>query len=455
MRIEVGFLVVAEFINTSYNNMRYYILFIFFLHVSLGINAQNKKVIPGAERTAVYFPLLAGKKVAVFANQTSMVGKTHLVDTLLNSKINVVKIFGPEHGFRGTADAGEHVNNAVDTKTGLPVISLYGNHKKPTADDLKDVDVMIFDIQDVGVRYYTFISSLEYYLEAAYENQKTIIVLDRPNPNGHYVDGPVLDMKYKSFVGMQPIPTVYGMTMGEYAYMLSHYKKENENDLAIGINNANGFLEIKADNEVKQRYEIEYADNTTTHADPGNHLVIVLCKNYTHQTKYTLPIAPSPNLKQMQSIYWYPSTCYFEGTVLSEGRGTDYPFQIFGHPSYSKKLFAFTPNPNAGAKSSKLFGKPCYGWNITGTEAEVLKKVNNQIQLKYLIEAYKQFSKKDSFFITPKENKPENYFFNKLAGNATLMQQLKQGKTEAQIRNSWKADLDKFKAIRKKYLLYS
>ncbi len=422
---------------------------------SLSIYSQVKKVIPGAARTAVYFPILVGKRVAVFANQTSMVGKTHLVDTLIKSNINVVKIFGPEHGFRGTADAGEHVNNAVDAKTGIAVISLYGNHKKPTADDLKDVDVMIFDIQDVGVRYYTFISSLEYYLEAAFEHKKEIIVLDRPNPNGHYVDGPVLDVKYKSFVGMQPIPIVYGMTMGEYAYMLSHYKKEKETDLAIGIHQPNNFLEIKIDNKVKHRYEIEYADSNKTYEDPGNHLVIVLCENYTHQTMYTLPVAPSPNLKQIQSIYWYPSTCFFEGTVLSEGRGTDFPFQIFGHPSYSKKLFAFTPNPNAGAKSSKLFGKQCYGWNLTGTNEQVLKKVNSQIQLKYLIEAYKQFPQKDSFFLKPKEDKPEHYFFNKLAGNAILMEQIKLGKTEAEIKKSWKADLDKFKAIRKKYLLYS
>jgi uncharacterized protein YbbC (DUF1343 family) len=418
-----------------------------------------QKVVPGAERTAVYFPLLAGKRVAVFANQTSMIGNTHLVDALLKNKINVVKIFGPEHGFRGNADAGEHVNNAVDTKTGLPVISLYGNHKKPTADDLKDVDVMIFDIQDVGVRYYTFISSLEYYLEAAYENSKEIILLDRPNPNGHYVDGPVLDTAFKSFVGMQPIPTVYGMTMGEYAYMLTRNSSRllnDKNSLPIGLKTNYNSIIIKVDTKEKENIEFEKKVDEVELQKKGYAFIlqIITCQNYTHQTKYTLPIAPSPNLKQMQSIYWYPSTCYFEGTVLSEGRGTDYPFQIFGHPSYSKKLFAFTPKPNAGAKSSKLFGKQCYGWNITGTEAEVLKKVNNQIQLKYLIDAYKQFPQKDSFFITPKAKKLENYFFNKLAGNATLMQQLKAGKTEAEIRKSWKPDLDKFKAIRKKYLLY-
>jgi uncharacterized protein YbbC (DUF1343 family) len=418
--------------------------------------AQTNKIIAGAERTEIYLPLLKNKKVAVFANQTSMVGNLHLVDVLLKNKINVVKIFGPEHGFRGVADAGEKVNNAVDAKTNLPVISLYGSHKKPTAEDLIDVDIMLFDIQDVGVRYYTFISSLEYYMEAAAENDKQLIVLDRPNPNGHYVDGPVLDTKYKSFVGMQPIPIVYGMTIGEYAYMLAtetYEKKINGIGIGTKISDIKVVFDDKQIYTTKMQQEVERGASLPPPAFYIN-LVVIGNKNYDHQTKYILPIAPSPNLKQMQSIYWYPSTCFFEGTVLSEGRGTDFPFQIFGHPSYSTKLYAFTPNPNAGAKSSKLFGKQCYGWNISGTEKEVLKKVNNQIQLKYLIDAYKQFPKKDSFFLPAKDNKPENYFFNKLAGNATLMQQIKDGKTEAQIKQSWQYDLNKFKTIRKKYLLY-
>jgi uncharacterized protein YbbC (DUF1343 family) len=408
-----------------------FLLFLIALMFVKSMNAQ--KIITGAERTAVYFPLLKNKKVAVFANQTSMLGNTHLIDTLVKSGINVVKIFGPEHGFRGNADAGEKVNNAVDSKTGIPVISLYGDHKKPTVEDLKNVDILLFDIQDVGIRFYTFISSLEYYLEAALENKVPIMILDRPNPNGHYVDGPVLEKKFKSFVGMQPIPIVYGMTIGEYAMMLQ----------------GEGWLSDKA---IKQ-YKYNISTNPTV--DTPFHMTVIKCKNYTYTSKYVLPIAPSPNLREMQSIYWYPSTCFFEGTVLSEGRGTDKPFQIFGHPSYSNKLFAFTPNPNTGAKSSKLYGKQCYGWNISGTEKEVVQKVNNQIQLKYLIQAYKLFPKKDSFFITPKLDKPENYFFNKLAGNATLMQQIKAGISEAEIKKSWQPALNKFKAIRKKYLLYN
>ncbi|HRI26094.1 MAG TPA: DUF1343 domain-containing protein, partial [Ferruginibacter sp.] len=295
--------------------------------------ANQPPVITGADRMQVYLPLLKGKAVAVFANQTSLVNGTHLVDTLLKSGINVVKIFGPEHGFRGNADAGEHVGDAKDVKTGLPVISLYGNHKKPTPDDLKDVDVLIFDIQDVGVRFYTFISSLQYYLEAALENHKPLMILDRPNPNGFYVDGPVLDTGFRSFIGMQPVPIVYGMTIGEYALMLA-----GENWLSAKANAINAY-------------------NITTEptADTPFHVTVIKCKNYNHRTKYELPVMPSPNLKEMQSIYLYPSTCFFEGTVLSEGRGTDKPFQVFGHPTLPNNLYSFTPKPNAGAKNSKCF----------------------------------------------------------------------------------------------------
>ncbi len=386
---------------------------------------NNEAIIPGAERMQVYLPMLKGKRVAVFANQTSMVKNTHLVDTLLSSGINVVKIFGPEHGFRGTADAGEHVNNAIDKKTGIPVISLYGNHKKPTPEDLKDVDVLVFDIQDVGVRFYTFISSLQYYLEAALENHKPLLILDRPNPNGFYVDGPVLDMNFKSFVGMQPIPIVYGMTVGEYALMLT-----GENWLSPKANAINAY-------------------NVTTKptADTPFHVQVIKCKNYDHNSKYILPVMPSPNLKEMQSIYLYPSTCFFEGTVLSEGRGTDKPFQIFGHPNLPKNLYNFTPKPNAGAKNSKCFYQQCYGWNLSGSNDEVLKMIDNKIQLKYLIEAYTLFPGKDTFFL-------KNNFFNKLAGNDILMQQVKAGKSEIEIRKSWAPGLTAFKAIRKKYLLY-
>ena len=393
-----------------------------------GLSAQpvdKNAVITGAERMAVYLPMLKGKAVAVFANQTSMVKNTHLVDTLISSGINVVKIFGPEHGFRGTADAGEHVGDAKDAKTGLAVISLYGTHKKPTPDDLKGVDVLIFDIQDVGVRFYTFISSLQYYLEAALENHKPLLILDRPNPNGFYVDGPVLDVKFKSFVGMQPIPIVYGMTIGEYALMLA-----GENLLSPEANAINAY-------------------NITTEptVDTPFHVQVIRCKNYDHNTKYILPVNPSPNLKEMQSIYLYPSTCFFEGTVLSEGRGTDKPFQYFGHPSLPNNLFSFTPNPNAGAKSSKCFGQKCYGWDLSGSNEEVLKKVDNKIQLKYLIEAYKLFPGKDTFFL-------KTNFINKLAGNDILAQQIKDGKSEAEIKKSWEPGISAFKKTRKKYLQY-
>ena len=399
------------------------LLLIFNAPVFSQVNSQS--IITGAERLETYLPLLKGKSVAVFANQTSMVNKTHLVDTLLKRGINIVKIFGPEHGFRGDADAGEHVGDVKDKKTGIPVVSLYGSHKKPTATDLAGVDVLVFDIQDVGVRFYTFISSLEYYLEAALENHKPLLILDRPNPNGFYVDGPVLDKKFKSFIGMQPVPIVYGMTIGEYALMLA-----GENWLSAKANAINA-----------------YNVSTKPTADTPFHVTVIKCKNYDHNSKYLLPVNPSPNLKTMQGIYLYPSTCLFEGTVLSEGRGTDAPFQIFGHPSLPKNLYAFTPRPNEGAKSSKCFNQLCYGWHITGTNESVLAKLNNRIQLKYLLDAYKLFPNKDSFFL-------RNNFINQLAGNDQLMQQVKQGKTEDEIRKSWEPALGKFKATRKKYLLY-
>ena len=376
--------------------------------------SNNIAVETGAAQVSSYLPLLKGKSVGVFANQTAVIGKTHLVDSLVRLGVNVKVIFGPEHGFRGKADAGEHVDNNIDAKTGIQVISLYGNHKKPTAADVKNIDILIFDIQDVGVRFYTFISSLEYMMEAAIENNKPLIILDRPNPNGFYVDGPVLENEFKSFVGMQPIPVVYGMTLGEYAKMLL-----GEQWLSPSI---------------MKLYKSELIN-------------VIALKNYDHNSLYTLPINPSPNLKEMESIYIYPSTCFFEGTILSEGRGTEKPFQIFGHPKLPKTLFSFTPKPNDGAKSSKCFNQTCYGWNLSGTKDSVLKKLNKKIQIKYLIEAYNLFPGKDSFFL-------KNNFFNKLAGNDKLMQQIKSGKSEAEIRKSWEPALIKFKAIRKKYLLY-
>ena len=391
------------------------------------INGQAKQaeVIPGAERMQVYLPYLKGKKIAIFANPTSRVQHTHLVDTLIRSGVNVVRIFGPEHGFRGDAGAGEHVNNSIDTKTGIPVISLYGDHKKPLPEEIRDVDVLIFDIQDVGVRFYTFISSLEYFLEAALEQHKPLLILDRPNPNGFYVDGPVLDKKFRSFVGMQSIPIVYGMTIGEYALMLA-----GENLLSPKANAIN-------------------AHNVTTEptADTPFHVQVIKCRNYDHNTKYVLPVSPSPNLKEMQSIYLYPSTCFFEGTLMSEGRGTDKPFQIIGHPLLPKNLYAFTPAPNAGAKSSKCFYQQCYGWNLSAPAASLLKTLDRKIQLKYLLNAYQLFPGKDSFFL-------QNNFFNKLAGNDILMQQVKNNVPEEEIRRSWLPGINAFKAIRKKYLLY-
>lgn len=410
--------------------MKKYILLlpVFLFFFTQGVFAQSK-IITGAERMEEYLPLLKGKSVAVFANPTSMVKKTHLVDTLLKKGIKIVRIFGPEHGFRGVADAGEKVSNVKDEATGIDVISLYGSHNKPSAEDLQGVDIMLYDIQDVGVRFYTFISSFQNYLEAAIENDIPLIVLDRPNPNGFYVDGPVLDPKFKSFVGMQPIPIVYGLTIGEYAKML------------IGESwlDANVMLKLIPKEKVK-------GDKTKIKLKAINFsLKIIECKNYDHNSKYVLPVKPSPNLPEIQSIYLYPSTCFFEGTILSEGRGTPKPFEYFGHPSLPKTLFSFTPHSTEGAKDPKLKDQLCYGWNLSGTPQQVLKEVNNKVQLKWLMEAYRLFPDKEKFFLKG---------FTRLAGNDVLMQQIKDGKSESEIRKSWEPALSNYKAIRKKYLLY-
>ena len=394
---------------------------------------NDHRITPAAERINVYLPLIKGKRVGIFANQTSTVGNTHLVDTLLKLGVDIKVIFGPEHGFRGTADAGEKIGNYTDEKTRIPVVSLYGSKRKPSAEDLKEVDVLVFDIQDVGVRFYTYISSLEEFMEAAFESSKPLMLLDRPNPNGHYVDGPVLDKKYKSFVGMQSVPIVYGMTIAEYAMMIAGEK----------------WLSEKA-NEKYDFYR-NYAQNSV---DTPFHFQVIKNANYTHISKYILPVKPSPNLPGIQSIYLYPSTCFFEGTILSEGRGTKIPFQVFGHPFLPKNLYSFTPNPNEGAKNSKLYGQVCYGWNLSGTPEEVLSKADNKVQLKWLIEAYKLFPEKEKFFILPKSGKMEESFFNKLAGNNELWQQIRDGMTEEAIRKSWEPKLEAFKKIRKKYLLY-
>lgn len=380
------------------------------------IETSSSKIIPAAERIGQYLSLLKTKRVAVFANNTSMVGSTHLVDTLSRLGVNIKKIFAPEHGFRGTADAGEKVSSSKDSATGLIIVSLYGKKRKPSAEDLADVDVILFDIQDVGARFFTYISSLEDMSEAAMENHKPLIILDRPNPNGFYVDGPVLKQGFRSFLGMQKIPVVYGMTIGEYAQML---KGEKWLDSTI---------------RKKSNYDLD--------------LTVIPCANYKHSDKYELPVKPSPNLPDMASVYLYPSTCFFEGTVLNEGRGTDRPFQIFGHPKLPDTLFNFTPKSREGAKNPKLVNQRCYGWDLGGTNEEVLKTTSGKVQLKWLIKAYNLYPVKDSFFI----NKGSN--MNRLAGNNELIAQIRSGKTDDEIRASWKKDINAFKKIRKKYLLY-
>lgn len=392
----------------------------------------QKPVKPAAERLDQYLHLIKNKNIGLFANQTSMVGSAHLADTLAKLGVKIRVIFGPEHGFRGTASAGEKVGNYIDEETGIPVVSLYGSKRRPSAEDLKNVDVMLFDIQDVGVRFYTYISSLQEFMEAAIENNKPLIILDRPNPNGFYVDGPVLKKGFESFVGMQPVPIVYGMTIGEYARMLVGEKWLNEK--------ANNQYEAWSKKPENSGYDFK--------------ILVIPNENYDHTTKYILPVKPSPNLPDIQSIYLYPSTCLFEGTTLSEGRGTEKPFQIFGAPTLPDSLFSFTPVPRPGAASSKHYNQVCYGWDLSGTPEEVLKKVDNQVQLKWVMDAWRLFPEKDSFFIVPKSGDMKGSFFNKLAGNDELWRQIRDGVSEQKIRESWKADLDNFREIRKKYLLY-
>lgn len=400
----------------------------------------NKPILPGAWQTKEYLPLLQGKRVGVFANHTATIKSVHLVDTLKKLGVNIVKIFGPEHGFRGTANAGEKVANYKDETTGIPVISLYGSKRKPTEKDLEDVDILLFDIQDVGVRFYTYISSLQEFMESAMEFDKPLVILDRPNPNGFYVDGPVLDTAFRSFVGMQPIPIVHGMTIGEYANFL------------IG----EGLLDKKTMTLWMSRIVAKAKKADTLQAGNGLNFTIIKCRNYTHSSKYILPEKPSPNLPDMGAIYWYPSTCLFEGTVISEGRGTSQPFQVFGHPALPKTLYSFTPVANEGASQPKYKNQVCYGWNVAGPIDDILKKINNRLQLTYLLDAYKLFADKDGFFIKSRTaaDHPQSYFFNKLAGNATLMAQIKQGISEEIIRNSWEPKLSVYKKTRKKYLLY-
>jgi uncharacterized protein YbbC (DUF1343 family) len=365
----------------------------------------EKDIKTGAAQTDKYLPLLKGKRVAVIANVTSLINKTHLVDTLLALKINIKKIFSPEHGFRGLADAGETVHSDKDKKTGLPIISLYGKHMKPTKEDLGDVDVIIYDIQDVGVRFYTYISTMSNCMDAAAEQKKTFIVLDRPNPNGYYVDGPVLDPAFKSFLGMHQVPLVYGMTCGEYAQMV----------------NGEGWLSNKLTCDLK----------------------VIAVQGYTHFDMYQLPVKPSPNLPNMKAVYLYPALGLFEGTIISVGRGTDFPFQVVGHPDLKNGDFTFTPHPTDGAKTPKYNGQLCRGHDLRDFVDSYIKD-SKQLYLLWLSGTYSQL-KRDDFF-------DEN--FNYHAGNAKLQDQIKQGVPEGKIQLSWQEDIKKFKVIRKKYLLY-
>jgi uncharacterized protein YbbC (DUF1343 family) len=356
----------------------------------------------GADNYAAYLPLLKDKKVGIVTNQTGILSnKTHIVDFLLSKQINLQKIYAPEHGFRGTADAGEHVIDGKDSKTGLPILSLYGDNKKPKAEQLAGIDVMVFDLQDVGARFYTYISSLHYIMEACAENNIPLIVLDRPNPNGSIVDGPILEKEFTSFIGMHPIPTLHGMTIGEYAKMI------------------NGEKWLKDGIQCK--------------------LTVIPCLNYNREMVYSLLVKPSPNLPNDQAINLYASLCLFEGTNVSSGRGTEKQFQIYGSPFLPKSDFSFTPVSNFGSKDPMNKGQLCYGEDLSAAPKA------HQLELKWLIKAYNTTADKTKFF-TP--------FFTKLAGTKKLQQQMEAGTSETDIRRSWEKGLSDFKAMRKKYLIY-
>lgn len=376
--------------------------YLFLLSILICIQLSAQKPITGAAQTELYLPELQNKRVALVVNQTSLIGTTHLADTLLSLGIKLKKVFAPEHGFRGDADAGEHISNQQDAKTGLPVISLFGDKKEPSAEDLKDVDVVLFDIQDVGVRFYTYITTMHYCMQACARYNKTFIVLDRPNPNGFYVSGPVLEKKYKSFVGLHPIPIVHGLTVGELANMI----------------NAEHWLDSNLTCSLK----------------------VIPVKNYTHKDAWTLPVKPSPNLPNDLSVQFYPYLGLFEGTIISVGRGTDAPFQQIGAPNAKFGKDKFVPKSTPGAKQPMYEGKTCYGVDLRKLYPE------SGFRLRFLIDMYQKAPDKTKFF---------NNFFNKLAGNATLQEQIKKGISESDIRKSWEPELIKYKALRKKYLLYA
>jgi uncharacterized protein YbbC (DUF1343 family) len=367
----------------------------------------DKKLVVAANQTLEYLPLLKGKNVGIVANQTSVVfndeNYTHIVDSLISLKVNVKKVFAPEHGFRGMADAGEHVDDGVDVKTGLPIFSLHGKNKKPSKKHLEGLDIVIFDIQDVGARFYTYISTLHYVMEACAENNTPLIVLDRPNPNGHYVDGPTLEIEHRSFVGMHPIPLVHGMTIGEYAKMI----------------NGEGWLKNKAQCEI----------------------TVIPVKNYDHNTPYSLPIRPSPNLPNDLSIKLYPSLGLFEGTNINAGRGSEFQFQRYGAPFLDKEKmsFIYTPIENFGAKHPKHKDELCYGEDLT-------KESPNNMTLKWVIKAYKNTADTKLFFNTNN--------FTRHAGTTKLQEQIEQGLTEKEIKATWQEGIEQFKATREKYLIY-
>ena len=382
-------------------------LFVFMLFQCPNVTAKTSgletPIVVGAERLSSYLPLMKNKRVALLINQTSLVYNKLLLDTLISSGVQVVKIFVPEHGFRGTADAGAHIKNDIDAQTGLPVISLYGKNKKPSAEQMKDIDVLVYDLQDVGVRFYTYISTLEYAMDACIDHKKELLILDRPNPNRHIIDGPVLDTSLRSFVGMQAVPVLYGLTVGEYAQML------------VG------------EQWIKNAKALQYK--------------VIPCLAYDQlavRMKYILPVPPSPNLKNSNAIRLYPGLCFFEGTVVSVGRGTDKPFEQWGHPDYQGKLnHTFTPKSTVGATKPLLENQICYGIK--------LDKAPEELDISQLLKAYQLSPQKDAFF---------NSFFEKLAGTKVLRQQIIKGKSEAEIRASWQPELEQFKKIRKKYLLY-
>ena len=365
-------------------------------------------MVTGSERLDVLLPLLEGKQVGLVVNHTSKVGERHLVDTLHQLGVCIARIYVPEHGFRGAAEAGELLNDDQDGRTAAPIVSLYGKKKKPAPGDLDGVDVVVFDIQDVGARFYTYISTLYYVLEACAEQEKPVIVLDRPNPNGHYVDGPVLDMRLSSFVGIAPLPIVHGCTMGELARLFA------------------------GECWIHEPYQLD--------------LQVITCENYTHHTPYRLPVRPSPNLPNARSILLYPSICLFEGTQVSIGRGTDWPFQVLGTPDFPSDSFWFVPRPNPGSKYPPHEGWVCKGLDLREIPLDSLR-AQGKIDLRYLLEFYRQYPGKDSFFLS-------NGYFELLAGTQSLREQIVAGKTEAEIRATWEEDLAAFKKIRRKYLLY-